>query len=130
MNHSDPQRLSLTSTRRRAVAAALLLLVAVRLDAMSQSVAPSAAAPVFDEYRIQIGDQLDIKFFYNPTLNEQVTVRPDGRFSLQLIQEVVAAGLTPAALTRELTDRYALNLKQPEVTVIVRSFGSAGLCRR
>jgi protein involved in polysaccharide export with SLBB domain len=104
--------------------AALLLLVAARSDAMSQSVASPGAAPGLDEYRIQVGDQLDIKFFYNPTLNEQVTVRPDGRVSLQLIQEVVAAGLTPAALTSELIARYALNLKQPDVTVIVRSFGS------
>ena len=34
------------------------------------------------EYRLQVGDQLDVKFFYNPELNEQVTVRPDGRMSL------------------------------------------------
>jgi len=34
------------------------------------------------EYRLQVGDQLDVKFFYNPELNEQVTIRPDGRISL------------------------------------------------
>jgi protein involved in polysaccharide export with SLBB domain len=76
------------------------------------------------EYRLQVGDQLDIKFFYNPTLNEQVIVRPDGRISLQLVQEILVAGLTPAGLTRELTDRYAVDLKQPQVTVIVRGFGA------
>ena len=72
----------------------------------------------------QIGDQLDIKFFYNPELNEQVIVRPDGRISLQLIPEVVANGLTPAALTRHLTEQYSKDLKQPQLTVIVRAFGS------
>ena len=75
------------------------------------------------EYRIQVGDQLDIKFFYNPELNEQVTVRPDGRISLQLVHEVMTAGLTPAELTGLLTKKYAAELKKPEVTVIVRSSG-------
>ncbi len=76
------------------------------------------------EYRIQVGDQLDIKFFYNPELNEQVTVRPDGRISLQLVREIMTADLTPAELTDLLTKKYAKELKMPEVTVIVRSFGS------
>lgn len=85
----------------------------------------SPADPVTDaEYRISVGDQLDIKFFYNPELNEQVIVRPDGRISLQLIPEVVVSNMTPAALTKQLTESYAKDLKQPQVTVIVRGFGS------
>ena len=76
------------------------------------------------EYRIQVGDQLDIKFFYNPELNEQVTVRPDGRISLQLVREIIASDLTPAQLTDLLTQKYAPNLQRPEITVIVRSFNS------
>jgi polysaccharide export outer membrane protein len=76
------------------------------------------------EYRIQVGDQLDIKFFYNPELNEQVTVRPDGRISLQLVHEVMVAGLTPAELNQLLSQKYAPELKKPEIAVIVRSFGA------
>ena len=57
------------------------------------------------EYRIQVGDQLDIKFFYNPELNEQVTVRPDGRISLQLAPEIIVANLTPAQLKEVLTKK-------------------------
>ncbi|MGA2516634.1 MAG: polysaccharide biosynthesis/export family protein [Thermodesulfobacteriota bacterium] len=76
------------------------------------------------EYRIQIGDGLDIKFFYNPELNELVTVRPDGRISLQLVHEIKVAGLTPSELTDSLTQKYAPELKKPEITVIVRSFGA------
>jgi protein involved in polysaccharide export with SLBB domain len=76
------------------------------------------------EYRVQVGDQLDVKFFYNPELNEQVTVRPDGRISLQLVHEIMVAGLTPAQLTDLLTKKYAPELKRPEITVIVRSFGA------
>jgi len=75
------------------------------------------------EYRIQVGDQLEIKFFYSPELNEQVIVRPDGRISLQLIPEIVAADLTLAMLAKQLTERYAADLNQPQVTIIVREFG-------
>jgi protein involved in polysaccharide export with SLBB domain len=82
--------------------------------------APSMAA----EYRIQVGDELDIKLYYSPDLNEHVIVRPDGRISLQLIPEIAAADMTPAALTKQLTELYSTQLKQPQVTVIVRAFGS------
>lgn len=73
------------------------------------------------EYRIQPGDQLDIKLFYNPELNEQLTVRTDGRITLQLVNDVVAAGLTPAELTAVLTKAYAGDLANPKVAVIVRT---------
>lgn len=73
-------------------------------------------------YRIQVGDQLDIKFFYNEELNEEVAVRPDGRISLQLIPEVVAAGKTPEELTAELKQLYEPELSKPAITVIVRTF--------
>ena len=73
-------------------------------------------------YIIRPGDQLDIKFFYNPELNESVTVRPDGKISLQLVDEVQAAGLQPADLDAKLTEAYSSELKKPMVTVIVRSF--------
>ncbi len=74
------------------------------------------------EYRIQSGDQMDIKFFFNPELNETVLVRPDGKISLQLIDDVQAAGLTAAQLDEELTRLYAQELRKPAVTVIVRTF--------
>ena len=87
--------------------------------AVLKASSPSQPAP----YRIQPGDQLDIKFFYNPELNETVTVRPDGKISLQLVDEIQAAGLAPAALDKVLTEKYAYELKKPAITVIVRSFG-------
>ena len=83
-----------------------------------------APAPTDQEYKIQVGDQLDIKFFYNAELNEQVIVRPDGRISLQLVQEVVAIGLTPIELTKVLVEKYSGDLQKPVITVIVRSFGA------
>jgi len=73
-------------------------------------------------YTIAPGDELDIKFFFNPELNETITVRPDGIISLQLIDEIQAAGLEPAELDQKLTDLYSRELRKPVLTVIVRSF--------
>jgi polysaccharide biosynthesis/export protein len=109
----------------------LLLLVLLLLNGCATAVRNSlpldqlsaqAAMTSAQEYQIQPGDQLDVKFYYNTELNEQITVRPDGRISLQLAGEVKAAGLTPKELTSLLTRTYAAQLKNPEITVIVRSF--------
>lgn len=83
-----------------------------------------AQAASLQEYRITRGDVLDIKFLYNPELNESVPVRPDGRISLQIVKDVPVVGLTPVELTNVLTEKFAAELKKPEITVIVRQFTS------
>lgn len=93
----------------------------VKNPAPLTSISSQASAPV-QEYRIKVGDEMDIKFFYNSELNEHLSVRPDGRISLQLIGEVPAVGLTPAELTASLKNQYADQLSKPEVTVIVKTF--------
>ena len=78
------------------------------------------------EYRIEAGDTLDIKFFYTADLNENVTVRPDGRISLQLVDDVIAAGRTPSELDEELTKLYTRKLPdRPDISVIVKNFGDS-----
>ena len=84
----------------------------------------SVGPALSDEYIIQPGDLLEMKFFYNPEMNDGMAVRPDGRISMQLIGEVMAAGRSPANLTKLLREKYDKELKNPEITVIVRSFGS------
>ncbi len=75
------------------------------------------------EYVIAPGDVLDIKFMYNPEFNElAMPVRPDGRISLQLVPDIMVAGLTPNQLRETLSKAYAAELRTPEVAVIVRSF--------
>jgi protein involved in polysaccharide export with SLBB domain len=84
---------------------------------------PADAAPPPDwEYRIQVGDQLDVKFYFNPDLNEHLVVRPDGKISMQLVSEMTAAGLTPRELTEALKREYSRELAKPELTVIMRTF--------
>ena len=105
-----------------AATAALLSGCAAHLPPAPTAVA-EGARPV-QEYRIQPGDQLDVKFYFSPELNEQVTVRPDGRISLQLVRDVEAAGATPNELTERLTELFKKSLLQPEIAVIVRTFAS------
>jgi polysaccharide biosynthesis/export protein len=63
-----------------------------------------------------------VKFYFNPDLSEEVTVRPDGRISLQLVPEVKAAGRTARELTADLKKEYSGQLSNPELTVIVKTF--------
>lgn len=85
---------------------------------------PARPTPQAD-YLIGVGDTLDIKFMYNPELNELlVPVRPDGRISLQLANDIQAAGLTPEQLRKSLIEKYSAEIKKPEIGVIVRTFTS------
>jgi polysaccharide export outer membrane protein len=73
-------------------------------------------------YVIEPGDELDVRFFYNPELNEEVQVRPDGNISLPLVGEMRAAGSTPTQLEGNLRDSYSRELRQAAITVIVKGF--------
>ncbi len=79
--------------------------------------------PEWRAYRIQVDDSLDIKFWGDSELDQSVSVRPDGMISLPYVDDVRAAGLTPVELDAELTRRYAVELKSPELTVIVTGAG-------
>ncbi len=70
------------------------------------------------------GDAIDVKFLYWPELNESQTVRPDGKISLQLVDDVRVTGLTPAQLDEHLTKLYEGKIKDPVITVIVRSLAN------
>jgi len=71
-------------------------------------------------YRLQVGDQLAIRFLFNPELNEQVVVRPDGMISTGAAQDVPAYNRTPAELTARLRALYQNLLTRPTMSVIVQ----------
>jgi len=73
-------------------------------------------------YRIAPGDQLTTRSYYNPQLDEDVQVRPDGNISLSLVGEMRAAGKTAADLSNEITNAYAQYFVKPAAVVIVRQF--------
>ena len=87
---------------------------------------PRVQANVYPQkaYHIQAGDELEIRFFYNPELNDKVTVRPDGFISLQLIGELMVLDMTPGQLASMLKERYDDIIQRPEITVAVRGFAA------
>jgi polysaccharide export outer membrane protein len=83
-----------------------------------------AAAAATAEYLIGPEDVLDISVWKNPELSRKVPVRPDGRVSLPLINDIQAAGLTPSQLRDQLAKRLAEFVPSPEVSVIVQEVQS------
>jgi polysaccharide export outer membrane protein len=82
---------------------------------------PVEKSYVTASYRIQVGDVLDIRLILNPELNEEVTVRPDGHVSTTIVTDTIAAGLTVPEFAAVLSRDYAGDLRNPRVSVIVKS---------
>ena len=90
-----------------------------RADVTAITPAVSAEGP---QYVIGPGDSLGIFVYRSPELSIDVPVRPDGRISIPLVPEVVAAGKTPSQLSDDIQNRLKEYVKEPLVTVIVRGF--------
>lgn len=74
------------------------------------------------DYIIGPGDELTIFVWRNPELSRSVAVRPDGKISVPLVEDLVASGKTSTALAREVEEVLATYVKDPLVTVIVGGF--------
>lgn len=84
--------------------------------------AASGDAQHSTRYRIAPGDTIQIFVWRNPEVSTEVPVRPDGLLSAPLLEEVPAAGKTPAELARDLEAELSTYLRDPLVTVIVNGF--------
>ncbi len=73
------------------------------------------------DYRLYLGDSLTVAFPSAPELNRDVTVQPDGRISLPLIPQVMAADRSVPELQATLAQAYAGQLRQPLVEVTVKT---------
>ncbi|HKS72411.1 MAG TPA: polysaccharide biosynthesis/export family protein [Terriglobales bacterium] len=83
-----------------------------------------AAAPQDANYLIGAQDVLDIDVWKEKELTRTVEVRPDGRISLPLLNDIQAAGLTPMQLAANITDGLKKFITDPQVTVIVTQINS------
>jgi len=82
------------------------------------------AATADPAYLIGAEDVLNISVWKEPEVTRTVPVRPDGKISLPLINDIQAAGLTPAQLSRLITEKLNKYLTDPQVTVIVTAINS------
>lgn len=78
--------------------------------------------PQLPAYKVQVGDVLDVRLLLNPELDEEEVVRPDGKISTTVAEDVPAYGKTPSEISAELREQYRTTLKNPQITVVVHSF--------
>jgi polysaccharide export outer membrane protein len=83
----------------------------------------SAPQPPGD-YRIGVGDILNIQVWKEPDLTRSVPVRPDGKISFPLLDDIQAAGLSPIELKAILVEKLRQFLSEPRVTVLVEEVNS------
>ncbi|HXJ47111.1 MAG TPA: polysaccharide biosynthesis/export family protein [Candidatus Dormibacteraeota bacterium] len=115
--------------------AVLLVFGAMASNGQVQSPTPDAAKPVAPatsspvaandpDYKIGPQDVLTINVWKEPDVSREVPVRPDGKISLPLLNDVEAAGLTPMQLANSLTESLKKFISGPQVTVIVKEINS------
>ncbi|HKT72429.1 MAG TPA: XrtA/PEP-CTERM system exopolysaccharide export protein [Steroidobacteraceae bacterium] len=96
------------------------------LSVAAESPAPATATQsVPDDYRIGPGDTLQVFVWRNPELTTTVPVRPDGKISTPLVEDMPAVGKTPSQLARDVEKVLAEYVKSPQVNVIVTVPASA-----
>jgi polysaccharide export outer membrane protein len=84
--------------------------------------APATAGTGDYSYIVGAGDSLNIIVWRNPELSGSYPVRPDGKISAPLVDELVAQGKTSVQIAREVEKRLATYVRDPVVTVIVTGF--------
>lgn len=112
------------SFRFRIVLAVLLPLLAGACTSSQTRTAtpPEAAAGQPSSYLIGPGDSLQVFVYRAPELSVEVPVRPDGRISMPLVSDIDAVGRTPVELAKQVEERLKQYVREPNVTIIVRSF--------
>jgi len=130
------QRLLVLTVLHLAVASRVSAQLPSRSTVPHDSLAPVLGAPTVigpnvphindpgAAYEIGPEDVLDISVWKSPELSRTVPVRPDGKVSLPLLNDIQAAGLTPVDLREEIVARLADFVPSPEVSVIVREVHS------
>ena len=116
-----------------AVAAAIVVAASAPAGAQSPpqhagppaaTVVPKAGVAPPADYVIGPDDQLSIFFWRDKDLSADVVVRPDGKISLPLLNDVQAAGLTPDQLRQKVTEDAKRFIEDPTATVVVRQINS------
>jgi polysaccharide export outer membrane protein len=148
MTKQDPTRKSRTHSGARLAAALWAFVTAFPLVACAQVPAPAAkaatpAAPAAStaaeappaatgpssengsNYVIGPGDVIQVFVWRNPELSVSVPVRPDGKISTPLVEDMIAVGKTPSQLARDVEKVLAEYVRQPQVNIIVSNAQSA-----
>ena len=91
---------------------------------------PELPAVSPDGYQIGVGDEITVQVWKSPELSVNVPVRPDGKISVPLLGDVIAAGQTTEALSKTLAGGFNEYVRNPQVTVMVMNPSSGEYLRR
>jgi len=109
-------------TRLSCILAVSFILAACTGAPSTKPVSTGKPAKATSEYLIGPGDRLQVFVWRNPEISVTVPVRPDGRISTPLVEDLVAVGKTPSDLSRDIEKILAKYIRTPIVTVIVTDF--------
>ena len=110
--------------RKKLRSAVALIVALLGLSTAVPAATPEASPPaqrLADDYIIGPGDSLQIFVWRNPELSVTVPVRPDGKISTPLVENMVAVGKSPSILARDIEVVLAEFVRSPQVNVIVGS---------
>jgi polysaccharide export outer membrane protein len=114
---------ALTARRLAGCVMAVAVLALAACTGAKYPPAPFSADTAADkDYIIGPGDQLNIVVWRNPEVSQVVPVRPDGKITTPLVEDVVAIGKTPTQLARDLEKALAKYIQDPVVSVVVMGF--------
>lgn len=110
--------------RLSAILVLAALLGACASSGGSHSAPPDQPQAAVGEYLIGVDDIVQVTVWRNPELGITVPVRPDGRISVPLVGDVVAGGLTPAAVAADIQEKLSAFVRDPQVAVILTDLRS------
>jgi polysaccharide export outer membrane protein len=103
---------------------ALLMSLLIGCSSSGSRLLPETSVQNTSDYLIGPGDQLQIFVWRNPDLSTSVTVRPDGRISSPLIDDLDVSNLQPVIVAKLIEDRLSTFIRTPRVSVMVSGFSS------
>jgi polysaccharide export outer membrane protein len=104
------------------VAGAFIAALGGCADTAPQTMEKAVAQPASHEYLIGPGDTLSITVWHNPEVSMVVPVRPDGKITTPLVEDLPASGKSATQLARDIEKALSKYIQQPVVTVIVTNF--------
>jgi polysaccharide export outer membrane protein len=101
-----------------------LMLVACATTKSESGPPPDEAVTSVDDYLIGVDDMVQVSVWRNPELGITVPVRPDGKISVPLVGDVAAGGRTPAEVGKDIQEKLAVYVRDPQVAVILTDLRS------
>lgn len=118
------KRFSYRNSRQLMLLVTCITLIAFLVNCSNKAILKKEEIATFTKVTLGPGDEIEIKFFNVPELNEIQTVRHDGNISLHLVGDVYVEGMTASELKDTLETLYKDHLQTPEILVIPRTLFS------